>query len=275
MSERSPSISVIMGIYNCESTLSAAIQCILDQTEQDWELIMCDDGSSDGTLSLAEKFRDRFPDKIFVLRNERNMGLSHALNRCLAVARGKYIARMDGDDLCSPERFSEERKTLEADVDIAIVSTDLLCFDESGVWGRLAFPTNPEKHDFLRSSPFGHAPCMVRREAYEAVNGYSEDKRVSRAEDYDLWIRMYRKGYRGINLHKPLYQMRDDRNAFKRRSFSSRLRESYVRAKAIRELGLPFYGYAYVIRPILVGLLPSSLYLLLHKRKLRLKRTGL
>lgn len=261
-------VSIIMGIYNCAPTLDAAICSILAQTETDWELIMCDDGSSDNTHEIAVSYANRFPDKIRVLKNDENLGLNATLNRCLAVANGTYIARMDGDDLCSPERFAEELRCLKENPGIAIVSTDMEFFDETGTWGRISHPEFPSKKDFLFGSPFCHAPCMVRKEAYDAVGGYSIEKRLLRVEDYHLWVKMYAKGFKGRNIPKPLYQMRDDRNAYGRRKFRYRINEAYVKAYAVSALNLPLYGYAYTLRPILVGLLPGWIYDRLHKHRL-------
>lgn len=264
-----PTISIISGIYNCAETLPAAIESILAQTVTEWEWILCDDSSHDDTYSVAMHYASQYPDKFILLRNEQNMGLNYTLNRCLEHAKGKYIARMDGDDVCTPERFEEELHCLEENHDISIVSTDMEFFDETGTWGRISHPEFPENRDFLAGSPFCHAPCMVRKEAYEAVGGYSVDKKLLRAEDYHLWIKMYAKGLKGQNIGKPLYQMRDDRNAYNRRKFRYRLNEAYVRLLAVRELDLPLYTAVYALRPILVGCLPKKVYDLLHKIKLR------
>ena len=266
-----PKVSVIMGIYNCEETLSDAVNCIVAQTFTDWELIMCDDGSTDGTLEKAAELRRMHPDKIILLKNEKNMGLNHTLNRCLKLASGSYIARMDGDDLCAPDRFEKELIVLENDPDTAIVSTDMEFFDENGVWGSIVYPDCPAARDFIKGSPFCHAPCMVRREAYEAVSGYSESPRLLRVEDYHLWMKMYKLGYRGRNIHEPLYRMRDDRNAYGRRKFKYRINEAYVKCLIVRELKLPLYDYVHALRPIIVGLLPPFVYDILHKKNLRKK----
>ena len=91
----SAEISVIMGIYNCASTLPEAIDSIIMQTYTDWELILCDDGSLDDTYAVAEEYRCKYPDKIILIKNDRNMGLNYTLNHCLQYVTGKYIARMD------------------------------------------------------------------------------------------------------------------------------------------------------------------------------------
>lgn len=261
-------ISIIMGIYNCALTLPEAIESILSQTYDNWELIMCDDGSEDNTYDVARKYEKMFPKKIILLKNKKNKGLNSTLNKCLKKASGKYIARMDGDDRCSPNRFELETKILEEERDVAIVSTDMEYFDESGTWGKISHPTYPTAKDFLRGTPFCHAPCLVRKEAYDAVSGYSESKRLLRVEDYHLWLKMYEKGYKGKNIHTPLYQMRDDQNAYSRRKLKYRINEVYVRYLAVRKLKLPIYGYLYMFRPIIVGMLPVSIYDKLHKKNL-------
>ena len=94
-----PKISVLMGIYNCADTLPQAVASIQKQTYPNWELILCDDGSSDHTYEVAQALAAK-DDRIVLLHNDRNLGLNQTLNACLAVATGDYIARMDGDDDC-------------------------------------------------------------------------------------------------------------------------------------------------------------------------------
>ena len=113
---------------------------------------------------------------------------------------------------------------------------------------------------------------MVRRDAYQAVNGYTDDLRYLRVEDYDLWVKMYATGFRGQNITEPLYAMRDDRNAFARRKFRYRINEFRVRIKAARLLHLSLKAYLYAFRPIAVGLMPERIYKILHQKSL--KRNG-
>lgn len=257
-----------MGIYNCADTLQEAIQSILVQTYTNWELIMCDDGSTDDTYKIASKFCEQY-ENIFLYQNECNMGLNYTLNKCLEKAQGEYIARMDGDDISLPERLEKEIYFLEENKNYAIVSTPMIYFDESGDWGKGKAIQFPKKEDFIKGTPFCHAPCMVRKEAYDSVNGYSVKKQLLRMEDYHLWVKMYAKGYVGSNLEEPLYKMRDDRAATKRRRYKYRINEAYVRILAIKMLNLPKFGYIYVLRPLIVGLLPNCLYEYLHKKRMK------
>ena len=265
-------ISVIMGIYNCEEYLAQAVECILDQTYKDWELIMCDDGSSDKTYEVADQYRKNYPDKIILLRNSNNRGLNYTVYKCLKYANGEYIARMDGDDLCAPDRFEKEVAILDTKKDISIVSSHLEYFDESGVWGICKYSEYPKKESMVKGSEFCHAACMVRKEAFDRVGGYTVDKRLLRVEDYHLWMKMYAAGYKGYNIQEPLYQMRDDKNAFSRRKFRYRINEAYVRSLIIRKFKLPVYTYIWVIIPLIIGLIPPHIYNYLHKKRLNGKK---
>ena len=263
-----PKISILMGIYNCAETLGEAIDSILGQTYSNWELIMCDDGSSDHTYEIATDYQARYPEKIIVLQNERNMGLNHTLNRCLAYATGKYIARMDGDDLSLPERLETEAHFLEAHPEFAIVSCPMIYFDEKGERKlELKLCEEPVPSMLARGTVHCHAPCMVRADAVKQVGGYSVDSKLLRVEDWHLWVKLYAAGYRGHNLKEPLYKMRDDRAATGRRKFRYRLNEVYVCILAVRMLRLPIWNLVYALRPIVVGLLPRQLYCYLHNKK--------
>lgn len=258
-------VSVIMGIYNCSKTLQEALDSLYTQTFQDFEIILCDDGSSDETYSIASENASK-KQNIVLLRNETNRGLNFTLNRCLKVASGRYIARMDGDDISKPDRFAIEYEFLETHSEYAIVSTSMEYFDADGVFRIGHCSGEPRKEDFVKGTPFCHAPCMVRREAYEIVGGYSESVRLLRVEDYHLWLKMYLKGFKGYRLDNPLYMMRDDRNAVARRKLSNRINEMYVKYLVCKSFNLPFHYYLYCLKPLVVWLLPHSLYILLHKR---------
>lgn len=267
-----PKISVIMGIYNCQNTLNEAIDSLLAQTFQDFEVIMCDDGSNDNTLSIAEKYCEKYKGKFTLLMNQRNLGLNKTLNKCLKVAQGEYIARMDGDDISLPRRFEKEVDFLDNNPEFSIVSTAMIFFDESGDWGICKNIEKPTVKDFVKHSPFFcHAPCMIRREAYLKVGGYSEDPRTLRFEDCHLWYKMYSNGFRGYNIQEPLYKMRDDHNAYKRRSLKSRINAIYVTYIGFRMVKMPWYKYIYIFKilifNILLAIIPETLYKHLHHYK--------
>lgn len=266
-----PKISVIMGIYNCANTLEEAIDSLLNQTYQDFELILCDDGSKDHTKEVAQKYCDTYPEKIRLLVNEHNLGLNKTLNKCLMNATGEYIARMDGDDVSLPTRFEKEAAFLDTRPEYAIVSAPMIHFDETGDWKTGTAIEKPTIRDFDKHSPFFcHAPCMIRKDAFLQVCGYSEDPRTLRFEDCHLWYKMYAAGYRGYNLQEPLYKMRDDQNAYSRRTLKSRMNAVYVKFVGYKMLKVPIYKYVYVFRALVIslilGLMPEKLYNCLRRR---------
>jgi glycosyltransferase EpsE len=263
-----PKVSVIMGIYNCEDTLSESIESILAQTYDNWELIMCDDASTDNTYIVAKSYAQKYPDKIIMIRNEKNIRLAGALNHCLRYATGKYVARMDGDDISMPERFEKQVDFLEHNLNWQVVGTGMLSFDEKGVRGvRLAEP-EPEPNTIVKRNPFCHATVIMRSEVYKALDGYRVCRQTRRMEDLDLWIRFFEKGYRGYNLQEPLYKVRENSDAFKRRKLTYSIDTASLVYQACRRLQLPLKSYLYVLKPILAGLTPKYVMNLYHKHQL-------
>ena len=269
----SKKISIIMGIYNCEKTLDEAIESIIMQTYPNWHFIICDDGSSDRSYEIAAKYQAKDPNRFLIIRNDRNLGLNATLNKCLALADGDYVARMDGDDLCAPTRFEKEVAILNSHPEFALVSCHMTTFDEAGDWGCIKTLECPQVRDFPTTVPmFCHAPCMIRRDAFLDVEGYTEDKRLLRVEDYHLWYKFYAKGYRGYNIQEALYSMRDDRNALHRRTASARLNGIYATFIGYKMVNLPWWMYIYAIKnaikEVIKLIIPDWLYDWLHKRRL-------
>lgn len=271
--DTSKKVSIIMGIYNCASTLPEAIDSILAQTYNNWEFVMCDDGSKDDTYNVAKSYADKYPNKFILIKNNNNLGLNQTLNNCLKYATGEYIARMDGDDVSLPTRFEREVDFLNKHSDFAIVSTPMIMFDENGDWGRTQEPiTQPKITDFVYHTPFHcHAPCMIRREAYLAVGGYTVDPKLLRFEDCNLWFKLYGKGYRGYNLSQPLYKMRDGKDAIARRDAKTRMRGVYVLYSGFKLVDMPkkYYG-ALVIefcKCLVISMMPKFVYKRIHKKK--------
>lgn len=257
-------ISVLMGIYNCADTLVQAVESIQHQTYTNWELILCEDGSTDHTYRVAKKLADQ-DSRIILLRNERNLGLNATLNRCLAVASGKYVARMDGDDDCLPERFEKQVTFLESHPQFQITSCPMVLFDESGEWGQTSVPECPTPEEVVSGTPISHAPVMMLKSAIDAVGGYTEDTRMLRVEDVNLWIKLYAAGYRCYNLQESLYRMRNDQNALNRRKYIYRVNSVYVRLQGCRMLKLGIGSYLNACRPMIYGLVPAKLRKIIRK----------
>lgn len=251
-------ISVLMGIYNCADTLEQAVISIQNQTYTNWELILCEDGSSDNTYEIAQALAAR-DNRIVLLRNEKNLGLNATLNRCLAAATGEYVARMDGDDDCMPDRFEKQVNFLESHPQYQIVSSAMILFDETGEWGQTASPEYPQPEDTVTGTAFCHAAVLMKKACMDAVGGYTEDTRMLRVEDVNLWIKLYVAGFRGYNIQQPLYRMRNDQNALNRRKYIYRVNSVYVRLQGCRMMKLGPKCYLKACIPMINGLVPAGL----------------
>lgn len=261
-------ISVLMGIYNCAPTLPEALDSLYAQTYQDFKIILCDDGSKDNTYRVAKEYAEKH-ENIVLVKNEKNMGLNYTLNHCLEYADTEYCARMDGDDISLPTRFEKEINFLDEHPEYAIVSCPMIYFDEQGEFGRGKGGGEPNREDIVYGPPFCHAPCMIRTNAYRKVGGYTEDKKLLRYEDYNLWTKMYIERFRGYNLSECLYAMRDDRNAIKRRSFKSRMNGIYAHYIAYKYLKLSTIRFLeYSISVIAASIAPTFIYAYIHKKNI-------
>ena len=259
-------ISVIMGIYNCAKTLVEALDSLYAQTYQDFQIIMCDDGSIDNTYTIAQEYAKNHSN-IILLKNDCNRGLNYTLNYCLEYVDTEYVARMDGDDISLPTRFEKEIAFLDSHPEYAIVSCPMIYFDENGDYRKGTAVEHPTISNFIKGSPFCHAPMLIKTDAIKAVNGYTDDKRFLRIEDYNLFMKLYKAKYIGANIQEHLYKMRDDRNAFSRRTMQARFNSTRARLIAYKTLGIRWYKYHYAFRPIVIGIIPYPIYQYLRNLK--------
>jgi glycosyltransferase EpsE len=264
-------ISVIMAVYNIkdEDILKLSIHSILNQTFHNLELIICDDGSTDCTYEILQTLARTNP-RVILIRNETNLKASVARNRCINIATGRFIAIMDADDYSAPDRLEQQRSFLIENSHVAFVGSRGRFFKKSvgeeteDYW----YCPSPRPTDFLFTLPFVHASLMFRREVLQDARGYSESKLVIRSEDYDMLMNLYVLGYYGENLDAPLYYIRQDENTYKRRKYRFRINECFVKGKGFWRLGLMPAALPYVLKPLLVGLIPFRLLIFLKKFRL-------
>lgn len=256
-------VSVIMGIYNSKSYeyLEVALNSILNQTYADFELIICDDGSTNDCVSWAKEIVKGDP-RVKFIANEINSGLPFTLNHCLKVATGEYIARMDDDDICSTERLAKQMAFLELHPEYDIVGTNANICDENGViWGEYLLEEIPTKKSFLWNSPIIHASTVMKKSSLDEVNGYRVSKETMRCEDYDLFMRMFARGMKAYTIQEKLYDIRVVNDSTKKhRPMKTRIEEAIVRYKGFKEMGILIKGLPFIIKPILIGLIPAKLF---------------
>lgn len=259
-----PVISVIMGVYNNEGTIQAAMGSILDQTFQDWECIVCDDASDDGTWDKINEFAVR-NERFIVIRNEQNRGPAFTRNRCIEKARGKYIAIQDGDDISMPGRLGALAKTLDQREEISAVGSYARLFDNTGhTWGELRTAINPETAAWLDGCQIIHASVMFRKKELVESGGY--DDTLRKAEDYDLFARLVVRGGRVTSIPEFLYAVRWDASNYARKGPASRWQEAMVKLRIARMITGRWYSFLYMAKPLLLGFVPPSLLFRYHRK---------
>lgn len=183
-------VSIVMSVYNEEALLERCLASIFSQTFADFECVVVNDGSTDGTgqiLGCVKDARLRVISKL-------NTGLADSLNDGLEQARGEYIARMDGDDVMVPERLERQVAFLDAHPNVVLVGSFVRQANGTGHLEERRFPTEdgPIRDCLLNQNPFMHSSVMFRRSVVTQVGAY--DPRYLHAEDCELWIRMARVG---------------------------------------------------------------------------------
>lgn len=204
MSERAPLVSVVMPVHDAERFVGEAIRSMLEQTFTDFELIVVNDGSTDGSQGIISSFHD---PRVRLI-NQANQGIGAALNNGIAAARCELIARMDADDVSAPDRLAKQAEFLQAHPHIGILGTWATIEDIAGVSkGCLEHPTDDARirYALLFDTPFVHPSVMFRRSVFLEDVGYSSAPGVF--EDFELWSRMIRRT-QGANLPEHLLRYR-------------------------------------------------------------------
>ncbi len=202
-----PTVSVIMTVYNGERFLRPAVDSILAQTISDWELIVVDDGSKDATSDILLSYRD---SRVKVMRYEQNRKQAVCSNRAIEVSTGRYIARLDADDISLPNRLEEQVGYLERHPDVALVGSAAFEINEEGA--RVGFRPGGLGDCALKLilsayNPIVHSSVVFRADAARELNGYNEEECYWFSEDYEFLSRLacWRKA---VVLSQPLIEYR-------------------------------------------------------------------
>lgn len=218
-SSRQPIVSIGMPVFNCATTVAQAICSILNQTFEDWELLIVDDGSTDATHEISASFDD---SRIVVIRGEENEGLPTRLNECVSMARGKYFARMDGDDIAYPSRLKCQIEFLESHAEVDLAGGWVVVFCDHGA--AFGVRRGPLTHELICAHPWRVIPMVhptwIGKTEWFQRNPYRTD--APRTQDQDLLLRSHREsrfaivpkivlGYReeSLSLSKILLARRD------------------------------------------------------------------
>jgi glycosyltransferase involved in cell wall biosynthesis len=204
-------ITVLLPVFNGGPYLRPAMESVLAQTFSDFELLVVDDGSTDGSLEVARTFRD---PRVRVVENGRNLGLTASLNRGLREARAPLVARQDADDLSAPDRLARQAEAMSRRPELALLGTQADVIDAGGrPRGSLARSC---EHDSIRwellfDNAFVHSSVMLRRAAvFDEAGGYDEGLRY--CQDFALWSRLVRT-HAVANLDRVLVRCRAHRGS--------------------------------------------------------------
>ena len=237
---RSPAISVVLPVYNAEAYVREAVESILTQSFADFELILINDGSTDGSGAILRDLAAH--DTRIVLVERPNDGLVSALNEGIESARADLIARMDADDVAMPERFALQHARMIEEPELAVLGSSMRLIDKTGnIIGLAEYPLTPKEtaRSVERGCPVSHPTVIMRRDAVLKAGGYR--RAFLHCEDYDLWLRMSELGYAIANLPKPLLNYREhDANVSVVHSEAQNL--SFILAHfahRVRKAGLP------------------------------------
>ena len=262
-----PRVSIVMGVYNIKSygELKGTAESVIAQTFTDWEFIICDDGSTNDTRAFLERIGSMDP-RIRIIGYPDNRGLASALNACIEASSGELIARQDADDISYPERLQREVDFLDEHPEYDIVGCNARLYDhENGCWGDYKTKEEPGTRDFLRTTQFLHPSVVIRRDSLLKAGKYRVAKETRRCQDYDLFMRMYSMGMRGYNLQEFLMDYYQKDGHQRELSWKRRREEAVLRWKGFRSLGLMPGALPFVVKPLVMKLLPQKLYRKLKK----------
>lgn len=253
-----PRVSVLLASYNSEQFIEACIESVLAQTFCDFEFIIIDDASTDGSFALLQEV-GRHDSRVRVIRNKYNLGLGASLAQGVEIARGDYVIRIDADDLCFPDRLDRQVRFLDEYPDVDVLGGAAVEINAEGKTGRVRrMPITHEKIiQNIWACPFIHPTVAFRRKRILAVGNYNATLR--RRQDYELWFRCARQGLRFANLQDPLIYYRFDADTHRRQPLRLALQQARIGLEGCRMLGLPWWQRVGVMLPVWRAVLPLRL----------------
>jgi len=264
-----PLVSIVMPVYNAQDYLSSALESIIAQSYENWELIAVDDKSSDTSKTVLHEYVRRDP-RIRVLSNAKNLGVGHSFDRGVAVAEGKYIARMDADDISYPKRLEKEVRFLEENPNVVAVGGQVSIINRYGEEiGSKLFPTDAKiLYDMLYYSvPIQQSSIMINRPLLPPDFTWSDGWK--KAQDLYLYFKLVRYGDLA-NLEDVVLGYREHPHGISQVS----PKDTFVQTKKVRVLAVGRFDYSPSLRAraistfqqLVVPLIPETLVSRIYKR---------
>lgn len=260
-----PKVSVIMSVYNGSNFLDQAIDHVLKQTFSDFEFIIVDDKSTDNSPETITAWMIK-DSRIKIIKNDQNIGLTKSLNNAIRESGGEYIARIDVDDICYPERIANQVAFLDVHQGYALVGSWAEIIDyKNNILRVVKYPTEcvDLKKDLIKYNPFFHSSIMIRKSVLDDVGLYNENFKF--AQDYELYFRIAKK-YDLANLPLILIRYRESIDSVTSRK--NRKQISLVikaKLKALGDKQYPKWCYIYLIKDCLAWLIPIKIKKIIKK----------
>lgn len=253
-----PQVTVLMGVYNARRYVEVAIRSILDQTFSDFEFLIVDDASTDGSDDLIRTIATQ-DTRVRFVRLDTNVGLGEVLNRGVREARGQYIARMDADDISVRDRLEVQLDYFARHPEIDVVGSYAIDVAEDGrVLRQRRVPlTHDRIVNLIWTCPIIHPTVMFRREAILRAGSYKPEHR--RRQDYDLWFRCAHAGLRFANIPLPLVRYTHSVNTFRRNDLKATWTQVKIGLNGCKLVGAGAYAYIGTVAPLFEAMLPKNL----------------
>ena len=253
---KTPLVSVVMAVHNEEQFLKQAIFSILNQSLNNLELIVVDDYSTDSSPKIIRSIKD---NRLKLLKNSKQLGLTKSLNKALKIARGEYIARMDADDISTKERLKIQVSYLNKHTNIVVVGSWAQYIDKNGnvlKVKKVPLSSVQIKKDIPKYNPFIHPTLVFRADVFKKIGLYDEN--FYYAQDYDLLLRIAKK-YKTANIPKNLLFYRISSDQISTKTMSRQLMYAFkARLKAMKEGNLSKWRTIHLIKPAISLLIPQA-----------------
>ncbi len=260
-----PKISVLMSVRNGSRDLHISIPSILNQTFQDFEFIICDDGSTDDTLAVLKEYQVK-DNRIVIISNEESKGLAFSLNRCIEVAKSNILARQDADDASALNRFELQYPFVCDHSEYAIVGTCWNNILSDGSKVKNPVKEVPTAMDQVKGGLYMHPSWMMRKDQLAKVGYYTANKYTVRSQDYHLVMKILGAGMKLYNMQEYLYDYTmDERMMARTRNWKRVKGLMWIRWDAYRRNHLPLWCYIYILKPLITNLTPKSIMFKHHQ----------
>lgn len=237
-----PLISVIMAVYNGEKYLQESVESIVNQSYKNFEFIIINDGSTDSTVNVLKSYND----SRIKIHHQENIGLTKSLNKAIRLSTGKYIARMDADDIAVPRRLEKQADFLNSNPEIGLVGSFGVKIDEAGqTIQKITLPVFDKeiRKQLIKENVFIHGSVMIRKEVFDQAGYYNEAFKYG--QDYELWGRIAQI-YKLYNLAEFLLLRRKTKDSLSNNSEILQERISLsikAQLSVMRRFRAPFYSY--------------------------------